>query len=289
MLLVHETIRREPTESLTLRDQDLPDFTCPYHRHPEFEIVRIDESCGRVLVGDWAGRFQPGDLFVFGGKLPHAFINDQETRRARSRCLQFRPELLTVTSKGWPEMQPLEDLLQWARRGIRLSGSASQLLSNRLDAVSATRGVQQIGELMLLWGAMLDTEAEEMLASEHYDLDCSDRQILRLESVLNHIHAHAAESLTIEALAQLAGMSVSAFHRCFRERMGCAPGAYLLDVRFANIAHRLLESEDSVTEIAYSSGFNNISNFNRQFLQRFACSPRDYRKKMNASSVKNDA
>lgn len=107
MRLLQETIPREHGRALVCIDSDLPDFACPYHRHPEFEVVRIDESRGRVLAGDGDDRFVAGDLYAFSCNVPHAFLNDPGTKRARSRCLQFPAELLNTLSTSCPEAQTL--------------------------------------------------------------------------------------------------------------------------------------------------------------------------------------
>ena len=49
-------------------------FVCPYHRHPEFELVAIDGSSGRLVVGDYTGTFRQGDLFFLVENLPHIFL-----------------------------------------------------------------------------------------------------------------------------------------------------------------------------------------------------------------------
>ncbi|NBT07044.1 MAG: hypothetical protein EBS54_10215 [Betaproteobacteria bacterium] len=62
--MLHETIAVQTAATLSCRDFNLPVFDCPYHRHPEFEILRINESRGRVLAGDFAGIFEPGKIYL---------------------------------------------------------------------------------------------------------------------------------------------------------------------------------------------------------------------------------
>jgi AraC-like DNA-binding protein len=252
--ILHETAFLEPSKSLHCVDQDLKDdFGCPYHRHPEFEVVRIDESSGRALVGDWAGRFQAGEIYVFGGKLPHAFFNDEDTVRARSRYLQFSPDLLSSVAEVWPEMRGLRSLLHRSQRGFRIQGALLRTVSDRLDAVFDTQGIEQMAALFGLLAAIQACHENAELASASYDQGHSDQHIVRLEKVLSHIpdqhivrlekvlshiHDHPRKNLPMESLAQKAGMSVSAFHNFFRKRMGCTPGVYILDVRFSAIARR---------------------------------------------------
>lgn len=283
MQIVHETITRNLHQSLGCLRQDLVAFDCPYHRHPEFEIVRIDESRGRLLVGDYAGMFQPGDLYLFAGTLPHAFINDEDTQRARSTCLQFDPALLESSMAIWPELSSIKTVLALSRQGICLKASKSTGISEALDQVFEKTGVAQISELLRLFSLVKNLERHSLLASEGYKLRNPDRQIARLEKVVGCIHEQSDQRVSVDQLAELAGMSVSSFHDFFRKRMGYPPGVYILNLRFSEIAHRLLESEDTISEIAFSSGFNNLSNFNRQFQKRFGCSPSGYRKQLQSA------
>ena len=98
---------------------------------------------------------------------------------------------------------------------------------------------------------------------------------------MSYIHRNNAGAIHVDKLARLAGMSSTSFHRFFRQSMGCTPVAYINDLRLANIAHRLLESADSVAEIAFAEGFNNLSNFNRLFKRHFGRSPREYRQSVS--------
>jgi transcriptional regulator GlxA family with amidase domain len=101
-----------------------------------------------------------------------------------------------------------------------------------------------------------------------------------MESVLTYIHRNSSNDIPMDELARIAAMSPTAFHRFFKQNLGCTPGAYLSELRLSNVAHRLLGTSDSVAEIAFATGFNNLSNFNRLFRRRFNCSPRAYRSRM---------
>jgi transcriptional regulator GlxA family with amidase domain len=151
-----------------------------------------------------------------------------------------------------------------------------------LDDLFRADGLMQIAELLRLLHEIQRDGAARELASAGYSLQSPDRHLERLEAVLTHIHTHSAGALTIGGLARLAGMSDTVFHRHFRDRMGRTPVAYIQDVRLSNVAHRLLESEASVAEIAFEAGFNNLSNFNQQFRRAFGCTPRGYRRQIGS-------
>lgn len=277
MRVLHETIVKEHSSTLSCRDFSLDAFDCPYHRHQEIEVLRIDESRGRVLAGDFVGRFEPGEIYLFGSRLPHAFINRKGTTQARSRCLQFDPERLTGAIKELPEMQLLTQFYRKIDRGLLIAKDASETISQTLDKLFATSGLLQLAELFRLLDFILEEESAQELASEGYSLQSPDRHLEQLEKVLTHIHQNSGENLSVGLLAKFAGMSETTFHRHFRQRIGRTPNAYIQDVRLANVAQRLLESETSISEIAFAEGFNNLSNFNQQFQRSFQCTPREYR------------
>jgi AraC-like DNA-binding protein len=284
MKVLHETVARQQSESLSCRDFVLPVFDCPYHRHGEFEIIRIIESRGRVLVGDYSGTFEPGQIYVFGSRLPHAFINAAETQRARSRCIQFDASTLSASFQSFPEFRMLDTVLYRARRGLLLIGSPiTETVADSMDRIFEAHGMSRFIEFLRLL-TMIDGNATlRELASDGYELQQPEQQITRLEKVLTFIHDNSGFELNIPDLARRACMSESALHRLFRQRMGCTPGAYILDVRLAIVARALIESDDSIAQIAFATGFNNLSNFNRRFQKRFQCSPRAYRRNMTGA------
>lgn len=277
MLVFHETVPCDPQSSLSCRDFDLKQFDAPYHRHHEFEVVRIDASSGRMLAGDYAGEFGPGQIYVFGSLLPHAFLNYSGTRKAQSRCLQFDPDRFQEAFSVLPETGSVSAVFHRSQRGLLLHGRAATAVSRALDRLFVAREIKRLIEMFHILQTLYESEGIEDLTSEGYSLQSPDRQLSRLERVLHHIHVHSAEPLAMADLAVLAGMSESAFHRLFRERLSRTPGAYIQDVRLAAIARRLLESDASISEIAFDEGYNNLSNFNRQFRSKFNCSPREYR------------
>ena len=61
-------------------------FDCPWHLHPEVEILRIDRGVGDRLIGDCLGRYGPGDVYVLASQLPHLFLTDPAPSPATGRA-----------------------------------------------------------------------------------------------------------------------------------------------------------------------------------------------------------
>ena len=61
-----------------------PSIICPYHRHPEIELVAIDAGRGRIVAGDCMGTFRNDEIFLLGEDLPHIF---QSARQAKGESM----------------------------------------------------------------------------------------------------------------------------------------------------------------------------------------------------------
>ena len=99
-----------------------------------------------------------------------------------------------------------------------------------------------------------------------------------INEALAYINANLTEQFSEADLAEIAGLSASAFSRSFRRHTGQALVKYVNRLRI-NLACQLLmgPSEMKITDVCFSSGFNNISNFNRQFQVQKGMTPSRFR------------
>lgn len=116
------------------------------------------------------------------------------------------------------------------------------------------------------------------------------RQVERIQSgtadamakVIRHLHDHFGEDVSSEALAEMAGLSVSHFERRFRLAFGSSPRQYLIRVRIENAARLLRESDQGVTQIAHACGFYDHAHFSRSFRRIMKVTPSNYRESRHA-------
>lgn len=102
---------------------------------------------------------------------------------------------------------------------------------------------------------------------------------LRIESVLRHIHDNLDSTLSVEALADLAGWSRWQFQRVFNAHTGLSVAQYVRELRLSRAAEALLSTHYRQLDIALACGFCSEMSFSRSFRQMFGCSPRNYRKR----------
>lgn len=100
----------------------------------------------------------------------------------------------------------------------------------------------------------------------------------RLSDVLVHIQANLDQSLRLDELAGLVGLSGSQLSRLFRASFGESVGEYIKRVRLHACATKLLSTDLSVAEVAAQFAYFDHSHFTKQFREFFGSSPRDFRK-----------
>ncbi|HEY5412191.1 MAG TPA: AraC family transcriptional regulator, partial [Caulobacteraceae bacterium] len=98
----------------------------------------------------------------------------------------------------------------------------------------------------------------------------------QISIAIEAIHRRPAHPWTLDELARLAVMSRSTFARRFRERVGDTPIAYLARWRMLLATRRLIDSRDTLSEIALSLGYDSENAFNTAFKRIMGCSPRRY-------------
>lgn len=99
----------------------------------------------------------------------------------------------------------------------------------------------------------------------------------RFSKVLDHIHKHYGDVLSLSELAARACVSQSQLERRFRQLLGTSPGEYILRVR-VSASRALLETTDrTIADIALAVGFYDHSHFTRTFRRMMSCSPKQYR------------
>ncbi len=257
-------------------------FDCPYHQHPEIELLHIEKSSGRTVIGDSPGVFRPDQFYLFAANLPHLFCNmptmDSDCQEARSRVVQFLPDCLGVGFWDLPENHRIARLLRNSARGILWEGSSAKRAAHLLDRVFAARTTHRIARLLDLLAFLASAPDGKSLASAGYRPVSNHAVSERLESVLRYVHGNLTEEISAEKASQLAGLSLSGFGRLFRRFIGRPFMDYVIELRISEARRLLVGTDLTVAEICFRCGFGNLSNFNRHFLSRCGQAPAAWRR-----------
>ena len=127
---------------------------------------------------------------------------------------------------------------------------------------------------------LLQTKAKQSLLSFESDLFSDNR----IATVLKYIKTHLTEkNISIDSLADVACMSSSHFHKQFKNTLGISPIDYINSERI-KFSKQLMLTNDRINDIAYKSGFNSVSYFNRQFKKHELITPSHYKKAISQAN-----
>ncbi|MET0695347.1 MAG: AraC family transcriptional regulator [Propionibacteriaceae bacterium] len=291
--LVGKPAARElvPVESGTSARWHMHDFPGPYCRwnyHPEYEIHLIQHGTGRAIVGDHIGQFTAGQLVLVGSNLPHHWISDLpegEVIRNRDVVFQFHPQWFTDCQQLMPELQAVEPLLHRSRRGIEFTGPTASSAATELLAIGDATGVSRLQHILSLLQTLAEAPAADaqLLASlwtpPSHDSGTADI----VDTVLGYVFAHAGGAIRMADVAAQVGMSESAFSRYFSRATGQNFSDTVRKLRLAHACHLLEHTDEPIATVCHRTGYQNLSNFNRQFLREHGATPGGYRRRSRES------
>ncbi len=282
MKMVFEEIKPPADASLLVHRDELPVFDCPFHFHPEVELTLIEGSCGTRLIGGCMERFEPGDLVLIGANLPHWYYNDPAEslgeRWARSVVVQFRPDFLGKRFWLAREMAAIHQLLELAGRGLKVVGDLREEVAPRVEHLPELSGLERLLELLAILHKLAAAESGLVTLDQAEPAGrVNQHDALRLEKVFRVLNERFTEELALGEVATAIGMTPTSFSRFFRQKVGKTFQSALIETRIIEASQQLLTTDLPVTEICYACGFNNLSNFNRQFKRMKGVSPRAFR------------
>jgi AraC-like DNA-binding protein len=273
---------------------DYPDPVARWNHHPELEVHLLQHGSGWYIVGDRIGRYSPGQLVLVGSHLPHNWISDAAagTHIAdRDVVFQFHPQWIRDAQSLLPELAALDPLLTRAARGIEYTGRAAEQATADLLAIGRSTGMARLRHITGLLTTLADAPADDyrLLASPGI-VPPADRQATHIvDLAMREVFTNLNGTVSLTAIAARVGMSQSGFSRYFARATGQSFSDTLRKLRLAKARQLLDFSDEPITEVARASGYNNLSNFNRQFRVEHGVTPSEYRHRAGrVSSVSAD-
>lgn len=258
------------------------------HRHEFAEIVVITSGRGLHVVGRETWPLVAGDAFVIGGARAHEYrdLKDLRLINVLFQPARLRLELSDLTTlagyhalfgldSAWRKHRSFQGRLHLPPRDL----DALLVMIDRLDEELRERPpafaflatalfMQIIGFLSRCYGRSRNSDSRDQL---------------RIAETIAHLEKHFPTSVNLDDLAAIARMSKRSFMRAFQAATGLPPIAYLIQLRVNRAASLLRSSHESVTDIAFRTGFADSNYFSRQFSKLLGVSPRQYREQHRLS------
>ncbi|HLY11488.1 MAG TPA: AraC family transcriptional regulator [Planctomycetota bacterium] len=273
-----ERISTGPAASFLCRRRTDSRFGFYWHFHPQIELTWIVRSRGRRFVGDSIEPYDDGDLVLLGPNLPHTWHSDarRKGRHVAVFC-QFSRDFLGTSFIESPELSAVERLLERSARGLQFSGRTQKAVGRRMEGLDRMEGLPRLAALLEILDLLARSRDARPLSGRRFvpALRLGDAE--RIDRVCRFLNEHCLDRISLVEAAGVAHLSIPAFCRFFRRTTGKTLVEYLNELRTGLACRELIETERSVSEIAFGSGYHNLSNFNRRFRALKGLSPRAYR------------
>lgn len=278
---VLEHLPKKPKESFFIQQFDLSNFSTPWHYHPEHELVLIEESYGTRFIGNTVSEFSKGNLSFIGRNLPHIYNNPPEyyqnnqSLRAKSIVIHFSESLFDDFLQ-LPEALKIKSFLIQSTFGFDIYGRTKSKIISNMRKILKSEGFTRILLLLDILNELASSSELEyisetkMVGYNHLDSD-------RLSLVFQHILSNFSKEIKLEDMASLLFMTRTSFCRYFKERTKRTFSDFLIDIRLNHAAQLLVEQNENIIAIAMECGYNNTTNFNRQFKRKYKVTPIVYR------------
>lgn len=272
-------------KSIRIQEDIMTDFYPYFHRHEETQIMWIVKGHGTLAIEQSLFNFEAGDIFYLGSNQSHVFkadFNTNEKHNVHSISIFFDSHKKMAGIFDLPEFEELKNFITYSEIGFKVSHELKIHISNNIKELQISTGIDQVLNFVKILSHLMQNRHLHIPLSTEKNLPShisdNDKRIIDAQ---NYIKKNFAENkLTLDNVAKEACMTPQAFCRSFKKRTGITYIEYLNDLRVQR-ACKLLTSSNmySIASVAFNSGFNSLTNFNRVFRMIMKSSPKEYLKR----------
>lgn len=278
-----EQVPIDATASWTLLNRRLPDaLPFEWHHHPEYELTLTLNSRGHRYISHDVAPYEEEDLVLVGPNVPHSWSSVERIDPGQP-CIA----LVIWFSEAWatslitlcPEMGAIGSLLRAAQTALHFSADTARELRPIIESMVDQDAAQRLISLLQVLHTLSQDANARKIAAHGADAPAHiGSEDARIRRVLDYVHRHYTGAVSLPLLAQLACVSVSAFHRMFKKHTRCSALEYIVRLRIGHACSLLMQSNLAVSMIAEEVGYASQALFNRQFKAQKGLTPSAFRR-----------
>lgn len=266
----------------------LDDVTNDYvnwHWHKEFEIGFVTDGIVNVGCGNRKYILKSGDIFFVNSDVLHSMYNEAPPHNSIFKSITFDGSVIAGDTNSIFYTKYLLPILSNNNlRDFTLKPNDNDyprlisLISNIWDAVYSETPDYEItvrNELSNIFRILI--HLPENVSYDNNDNNYNYIQENRVQIILDYIHSHYREKITLNDLAQTAFISKTEAMRSFRSIIGQSPIKYLKNYRLKNAAYMIKNTDYSIGQISEICGFDDNSYFSKSFKEMYHCTPHEFR------------
>ena len=251
------------------------------HQHLRFEIMMVNSGSGTYTTDRAEYPIAPGDVFVFSSNEFHC-ITDVGADGLEITNLHFEPMYLRGNSSDSQSAMNINFCFShhtdFSNRIPAAMGSTPAFLIREIvEELTAQKEEYPLTVRSLLNLLLITLLREHGYADEKTDI--KDEHLKNVQQILAYIDEHFDEKITLQDLANLAGLTPNYFCTLFKKICGFTPWNYINARRIDKAVTMILQEgiKINLITVATECGFNNTANFNKCFRKITGMTPSEYR------------
>ena len=267
-------------DCFTLFSRFKTEFDFPLHYHEEYELNFLENAKGaRRVVGDSVEEIDNLELVLVGSNIQHAwFTHHCKGEKIHEITIQFHKDLFSEIFLKRNQLGYIRALFEKSAGGVLFSTQTIQQIAPRIKNLEHRNGFDSVLELMsILHDLSISRNIRILSGGSLNNNDFMFTDSRRIEKVVQYMNENFGKRVKLGDAARLANMTETAFSRFFKSKTGVTYVDCLNEIRLGHASRMLIDTTNSIAEIAYDCGFNSISNFNRIFKKKKGKRPKDFR------------
>lgn len=274
-------------DCFTIFSRKKREFTFPLHTHEEMELNLIINARGtKRIVGDHIDEIGDLELVLVGPNLPHGwFTHNCKSDTIQEVTIQFQSDILNENFLKKTQLTYIKKMFEAAKRGLCFSSDTVSNIYPRIASLDKKNGFDSVLELFSILNDLSVSRNAQVLSDSSFSKEIDTSNSRRLERAFQYMNYNFEKEITLAQVAKIANMSEAAFSRFFKAHTGYTFTDKLNDIRLGHVARLLIDTTQSISEIAFKCGFNNLANFNKIFKGKKGMTPKEFRQNYNGHRV----
>ena len=267
-------------------------FGLDWHYHPELELHYLIQGKGIRFIGDNVSQFDEGELILLGQNLPHFWKSNEEYFQQKNLVceaivIHFLPDVFGRDFLLLPETFVINKLYERARKGLLISGEAKKKIILLMQKALTAQNLERCIVLLEIIDILASTSEFNHIASFNAFFQTQGSDTLRLNEIYSYTLNNFNNNISLDEIASIANLSVTSFCRYFKIITKKTYKDFLGEIRISHACRLIMEDKMNLEMICFQCGFNNVSNFYRQFKKIEGLTPLDYKRKFIARKNKS--
>ncbi len=194
--------------------------------------------------------------------------------------------LTNVRAKAFRKLRfSFTKIFENAKRGILFSKETTNAIAPRILNLKTKSGFDSILELLSIIHDLSTSRDIKLLSDSTFTSDQYKYNSRRIEKVFEYMNNNFSHQITLTEVAKIANMSEVSFSRLMKRHTGYSFVDSLNEIRLGHVTRMLIDTNQTIAEVAFRCGFNNMANFNRIFKAKKGLTPKEFRKNYEGKRI----